>query len=82
MLPELARAWAELEHGKAAEALARFQSFPETAESLRGQALADQRLGRHTDAIRALERAHALAPDDPHLQMLLIAERSRAANVP
>jgi Flp pilus assembly protein TadD len=79
---ELARAWVELEHGKAAEALARFQKFPESAESLRGEALAYQRLGRHTNAVRALERARALAPDDAHLQMLLVAERSRAASTP
>ena len=79
---EFARAWVELEKGKASEALARFSEFPESAESLRGQALAYQRLGRYDDAVKALERARTLAPDDPHLEMLLAAERSRAASAP
>jgi Flp pilus assembly protein TadD len=71
-------AMAQLNQGKAAEALARFKSLPESAESLRGQALALQRLGRHAEAVRALERAHALAPDDARIELLLVAEQSRA----
>jgi len=68
----------ELDQGRPAVALTRFQSMPETAESLRGQALALQRLGRHGEAVRALEKAHALAPDDPRIELLLVAEQSRA----
>ena len=71
------RAWEELREGKAEEALARFRALPESPESLRGQAAALQRLGRHTDAIAALERAHELAPDDAHIALLLATERSR-----
>ena len=71
-------AWAELNAGKAAEALARFQTLPESPETLKGQALALQRLQRHRDAVRALERARALAPDDHRIELLLVTERSRA----
>lgn len=74
-----ALAWKELEAGKASEALARFRSLPESPDSLRGQALALSRLGRHAEAVRALEKARALAPDDPPLELLLLTERSRAA---
>lgn len=71
-------AWAELNEGKAASALIRFSAQPESPDSLKGQALALQRLGRHAEAVRALERAHALAPDDPRIELLLSTERSRA----
>jgi Flp pilus assembly protein TadD len=71
-------AWAELNAGKAANALARFQALPESPESLKGQALAFQRLQRPRDAVRALERAHALAPEDHRIELLLVTERSRA----
>ena len=68
----------ELNQGKAASALARFAAQPESPDALKGQALALQRLGRHADAVRALERAHVLAPDDARIELLLAAERSRA----
>jgi len=71
------RAWAELREGKAADALRRFRALPESPESLRGQAEALQRLGRHADAVRALERAHELAPEDARIALLLATERSR-----
>ncbi len=70
-------AWAELNAGRAAEALRRFQALPEGPEALRGQALALQRLQRHEEAVRALERALQLAPDDARVELLLAAERSR-----
>ena len=64
--------------GKPAEALARFKSMPESAESLRGQALALQRLGRHGEA-GARPRASARpCPDDARIELLLVAEQSRA----
>jgi Flp pilus assembly protein TadD len=71
-------AWAELNHGKPNDALLRFKALPESPDSLRGQALALQRLGRNAEAVRALERAHALAPDDARIELLLATERSRA----
>ncbi len=74
-----ALAWKQLEAGKTSDALARFRSLPESPDSLRGQALALSRLGRHAEAVRALEKALQLAPDDAPLELLLLAERSRAA---
>ena len=71
------RAWDELRQGKAEDALARFRALPESPESLRGEAAALQRLGRHSDAVRALERAHELAPEDGRIALLLATERSR-----
>jgi len=75
---EMAYAWAEWHKGNAASALARFQALPETPESLRGQALALSRLQRHAEAVDALERAHALAPDDHRIELSLVTERSLA----
>src|SRR6185369_9829744 len=49
--------WALLHQGRPADALARFEAMPESAESSRGRAAALSRLGRHADAVRALERA-------------------------
>lgn len=72
------RAWEELREGKAEDALARFRALPESPESLRGQAAALQRLDRHADAVKALERAHELAPEDARIALLLATERSRA----
>lgn len=75
-------AWTELNAGKAAEALARFKALPESPDSLRGQALALQRLGRHAEAVGTLERARTLAPEDARLGLMLATERSRAAQAP
>jgi Flp pilus assembly protein TadD len=75
---ELNNAWAELNHGSAVSAFARFQALPETAEVLRGRALALSRMGRHREAIAALERALELAPGEHQIELLLVTERSRA----
>lgn len=75
-------AWAELREGKAEAALARFRALPESPEALRGQAEALRRLGRRTEAVRALERAHELAPDDARIELLLVTERSRTEPAP
>src|SRR5262249_11503331 len=72
-------AWAELNAGRPAEALERFRNLPESPEALRGQAEALQRLGRNAEAVKALERAHAVAPEDARIELLLVTERSRAA---
>lgn len=79
---QLALAWARYDGGEAADALARFQALPESPESLRGQALSLSRLQKHRQAVKALEKAHALAPEDHRIELLLVTERSRAAEAP
>jgi tetratricopeptide (TPR) repeat protein len=74
---EAAFAWAELNQGRAAEALARFEALGDTAEAMRGRAIALSRLDRHREAVEALERARQIAPEDPRIELLLVAERSR-----
>ncbi len=75
---ELAFAWAELNQGKAASALARFEALPESPDALWGRALALSSLERHPEAVLALERALELEPDDHRVELLLVTERSRA----
>jgi len=72
-------AWALLQQGKAAEALAQFSALPESAEALRGRAAALARLARHAEAVGVLERARQLAPEDQRIDLQLAAERSAAA---
>ncbi len=81
---ELALAQARLREGQPAEALAIFRSLPASANSLLGAAEALSRLGRHAEAVRTLEKARALAPEDERIGPRLAAERSRAgeAKVP
>ncbi len=74
---EMALAWSELNAGKAPAALVRFNALPETPEVLLGRAAALSRLNRHAEAVRALERARQLAPDDPRVQTRLAVERAR-----
>jgi predicted Zn-dependent protease len=76
---ELDFARTRLREGDAARALAMFQALPESADSLVGAAEALSRLGRHGEAMRALEKASALSPEDRRIETLLAAERSRAA---
>ncbi len=75
---ELAYAWAEWHKGNTATALARFEALPETAETLRGRALALSRLQRHAESVAVLERAQALAPGDHRIELLLVTERASA----
>ncbi len=75
---EVALAWAELHQGKTEAALDRFSGFPESVDTLLGRAEALSRLDRHAEALRALERARTLAPDDERVQRRLAAERLRA----
>ena len=79
---ELDLARTRLKEGNAREALSMFQALPESAASLAGSAEALSRLGRHAEAVSALEKARALAPEDRHIEALLTAERSRAAGKP
>jgi len=57
-------AWENLRHGKPADALARFEGLPPDSDVLEGRAAALSRLGRHEEAIRQLERACALDPEN------------------
>lgn len=77
---EMALAWSELNSGRAEAALVRFSSLPETGEVLLGRAMALSRLKRHGEAVRVLEGARQLSPDDPRIQTLLAAERTREAS--
>lgn len=74
---EMALAWSEVNTGNAASALVRFTSMPETADVLLGRATALSRLKRHAEAVRALERARQLAPENLRIQTMLAAERAR-----
>lgn len=75
---EATMARAELNEGKAAEALKRFQRLPPTPDALLGQAEALSRLQRHREAVAALEKAHQIDPDNKKIDLLLATERSRA----
>ncbi|MFY9549929.1 MAG: tetratricopeptide repeat protein, partial [Thermoanaerobaculia bacterium] len=75
---ESALGWADLHKGKAEAALARFTSLPESPDTLLGRAEALSRLNRHAEAVRTLERARTLAPEDRRVERLLAAERLRA----
>lgn len=77
---ELNGALDDLKHGKTDQALARFRDLPESVASLEGQAEAFSRLGRHRDAIRVLERASVLAPEDNEIRAQLAREYSEAGD--
>src|SRR5262249_14363979 len=74
---EIALGWAEIHQGKAEAALVRFSDLPESVDTLLGRAEALSRLDRHAEALRVLERARALAPDDDRVDRKLAAERLR-----
>ena len=76
---ELNLAWANLRHGNPSEALARFEKMPPDADVLEGRAAALSRLGRHADAIRLLERACSLDPENRTARARLSQEYEREA---
>ncbi len=76
---ELALGFARLKEGDAPAALEIFARLPESTDSLIGRSEALSRLGRHGEAVRALERARSLDPEEPRLAPMLAAERTRAA---
>jgi Flp pilus assembly protein TadD len=76
---ELALGYTRLKAGDAPGALEIFTRLPESADTLVASAEALARLGRHAEAVRALERARTLDPDNPRVDSLLAAERSHAA---
>ena len=75
---ELALALSELHEGKAEAALDRLSPMPESVDVLLARADALSRLNRHAAAIKALERARALAPEDERVARRLAAERVRS----
>ena len=76
---ELALGWARLKDGDAPGALQIFEALPESPDSLIGKGEALGRMGRHREAVRALEHARSLDPGDPRVASLLADARSRAA---
>jgi tetratricopeptide (TPR) repeat protein len=75
---ELNLGWTELKKNRFEEALAQFARYPNDAEGLRGAAQALAGLKRHAEALRALERAVLLAPDDRALRFELDRARQRS----
>ena len=75
---ELNGARDDLRRGRAEEALKRFQALPESASVLRGESEAFARLGRHEEALAALERATELDPDDVSIRAALAREYAEA----
>jgi tetratricopeptide (TPR) repeat protein len=67
-------AWEELEHGKPADALRRFEKMGDASDVLEGRGAALARLGRHREAIRVLERASAEDPANARIRARLSRE--------
>lgn len=76
---ELNLGWTELKKNRFSEALAQFTRHPDDAEGLRGAAQALAGLGRHAEALRALERAVLLDPENRALRYELERARERSA---
>jgi tetratricopeptide (TPR) repeat protein len=76
---ELNLGWTRLKEKRFEEALAQFGRHPDDVESLRGAAQALSSLGRHAEAVRTLERALLLDPDNRPLRYALDRERERSA---
>jgi protein O-GlcNAc transferase len=76
---ELNLGWTELKKNRFEEALAQFNRHPDDAEALRGAAQALAGLGRHAEALRALERAVLLDPDNRALRYELDRARQGSA---
>ncbi|HEU5250128.1 MAG TPA: tetratricopeptide repeat protein [Thermoanaerobaculia bacterium] len=74
---ELNLGWTKLKERRFEEALAQFNRHPDDVEALRGASQALSALGRHAEAVRALERARSLAPENPALRYALDRERER-----
>ena len=71
----LNQGWHWLRSGDAQSALERFREFPETPDSLEGLAAALSATGDEAGAVRALERALALAPGRVDLRVELARAR-------
>jgi len=71
--------WTRLKEKHFEEAVAQFRRWPDDVEALRGAAQALSELGRHGEAVEALERALLLDPDNRPLRYALDRERERNA---
>jgi tetratricopeptide (TPR) repeat protein len=76
---ELNLGWTELKKNRFEEALAQFNRHPDDAEGLRGAAQALAGLGRHGEALRTLERAVLLDPENRALRYERDRARERSA---
>jgi tetratricopeptide (TPR) repeat protein len=74
---ELNLGWTELKKNRFDSALAQFKRHPNDAEGLRGSAQALAGLGRHAEALRALERAVLLDPENRALRYELDRAREK-----
>jgi Tfp pilus assembly protein PilF len=72
---ELNLGWSLLHRGSLDDALAQFARHPDQLEALRGSAETLSRMGRHAEAVAALERALVLAPEDRTLRYAIARER-------
>ena len=72
---ELTLGWTDLAGGEAEKAAAQFGRHPDDPEALRGRASALARLGRHAEAVGALEHALSISPADPRIRYALARER-------
>jgi len=74
---ELNLGWTELRGGRADRALEAFDRHPDDPEALRGRGEALSRLGRHEEAVRSLERASLLDPENRAIAWQLDRERQK-----
>jgi Flp pilus assembly protein TadD len=74
---ELNLGWTKLKEKRYEEALAQFGRHPDDAEALRGASQALSALGRHAEAVRALERALIIDPESAAMRYALDRERER-----
>jgi tetratricopeptide (TPR) repeat protein len=72
---ELNLGWTLLHQGNLDDALVQFERHPDQLEALRGSAEALSRMGRHAEAVAALEKALVLAPEDRTLRYAIARER-------
>lgn len=73
---ELNLGWTELAAGRPEKAFEQFGRYPEDADGLMGTAAALSKLGRHDEAVRALERALLVDPENRSLAWALDRERA------
>ena len=74
---ELNLGWTELKKNRHERALAQFRRHPDDVEALRGAAQALSALGRHEEAVRALERALLRDSENRALRFELDREREK-----
>lgn len=78
----VSRGWELLAQNRTGEALAQWESAGDSVSAWKGRAEALRRLGRRADAVAALERAKALAPDDPSIDAAIDRLRAGSPDAP